>query len=369
MEITVQRESFLKALQVAFGAVQKNQAWPLLNHVLLSIRNQKLFITATDTEIELEGCSDISQLVRDDAITVPARKLLDIVRTLPENTTLTLKTEAKKNRVVLSAGRSQYSLASLPAHEFPKTPEDQFEAHLEITQKELKALLQSTHFAMSQQDVRYYLKGMLFDFTDGLFQVVATDGHRLALTKSAQKFNAATALKVILPRKGVLELLRLLSDSDDLVKIKFGRQHLQMISTDFMLTSKLIDGKFPEVQRVIPKQGDKIALVDRLELKQALIRAAVLCNEKYHGVLLNFSENLLTIHANNPEQEEAKEELVIEYSKTPVEIGFNVNYLLDILNVIPTEQVKFVFSDPHTSVIVEPAVTSESLYVVMPMRV
>lgn len=368
MDIVIQRENLLKALQLVSGAIQKSQALPVLSNVLLAIHQGKLAVTATDTEIELMGYADIDQVNEDRSITVSARKLMEIARSLPEGAKLSIKEDQKKNKILISSQRSQFTLVPLPSSEFPKTADDQYSVRFDLSQKELKRLFQATHFAMAQQDVRYYLKGMLFDVDGELFRVVATDAHRLALVTLPEKISATTNTRVIVPRKGILELLRLLQDADQKASVLLGQHHIRIISDEFLFTSKLIDGKFPDFNRVIPKTCDKVAVINRMEFKQALARAAILCNEKYHGVAVRFQENLLVIQANNPEQEEATEEVEMDYQKATVEIGFNVNYILDVLNAIDSEKIRISLLDSHTSVVIEPAEGGDGLYVVMPMR-
>jgi DNA polymerase-3 subunit beta len=299
-------------------------------------------------------------------VTVPARKLVDICKSLPEGSDIQFALQDSK--VTVKSGRSRFTLSTLPSREFPNV-EDSLGTHqFKIKQGQLKRLIDRTAFAMAQQDVRYYLNGMLWELSGGQLKVVATDGHRLALCTLPEKLNAEGDTQVILPRKGVLELARLLLDEAAEVVIVIGRNHIRATTNDFTFTSKLVDGKFPDYQRVLPRAPNKIVVGSRLELRQAFTRTAILSNEKYRGVRLKLTDNSLDIVANNPEQEEAEEAVPVQYEGDPLEIGFNVSYLLDVLGVLSGEEVKLSLSDPNSSALLEESEEGDSLYVVMPMR-
>jgi DNA polymerase III subunit beta len=368
MEIQIQRETLLKPLLLVSGAVEKRQTLPVLSHVLLRVNGQQLSVTATDLEVELVGQITLNTTVTENEITVPARKFIDICRNLPDEAQLNIALDG--NRLIIKSGRSRFALSTLPASEFPRISDSPTQMEFSITQAELKHLLNSTHFAMAQQDVRYYLNGMLFDLSTQALQVIATDGHRLALSSlaSGSETRQQTTSQVIVPRKGVMELLRLLNNDEEVVKVAIGTSHIHVTGDNFVFTSKLIEGKFPDFNRVIPKDSNKIVTFDRDILKKALARASILCNEKFHGVRIFISENLMKITANNPEQEEAEEEIEINYQGKPLEVGFNVDYLLDVLSVLSPGEIKMSLQDANSSTLLEHAKNSESVYVIMPMR-
>jgi DNA polymerase III subunit beta len=369
MKFSISRDSLVKSLNLVAGVVERRQTLPILANVLIVLEQDHLSLTGTDLEVELVGRVKLASAGDAGEVTVPARKLLDICKSLPEGSVIDFS--AKDNKVSVKSGRSRFTLSTLPAREFPSV-EDSIGTHqLTLRQGQLKRLIDRTGFAMAQQDVRYYLNGMLWelDSKQGL-RVVATDGHRLAMCTMAEKVrvNGEGGTQVILPRKGVLELARLLMDDDADIAIIIGRNHIRAMTDDFTFTSKLVDGKFPDYQRVLPRSPDKIVLGSRLELRQAFTRTAILSNEKYRGVRLKLTRNNLNIVANNPEQEEAEETVSVEYSGEALEIGFNVSYLLDVMAVLSGDQVKLSLADPNSSALLEEAEAGDSLYVVMPMR-
>jgi DNA polymerase-3 subunit beta len=298
--------------------------------------------------------------------TVPARKLLDICRALPEGTEVSLVQDG--GRVLLRSEKIRYSLATLPAEEFPNVEEMREEMKLSLPQNVLKGLIARTHFAMAIADVRYFLIGLLLEVEKGWLRTCATDGHRLALSEITAEVEPLNPIQVIVPRKGVGELLRLLQDSQVPVEIRLGTNHIQVILPDTTFTSKLIDGKFPDYQRVIPQTPMKIATIAREELRKGLGRAAIISNEKFRGVRLHVSEDKVRILAANPEQEEAEEELAAQYQGEPMEIGFNVGYLLDALGAIEEEQVTIGLTNADSSTLIQGLGNESSRYVVMPMR-
>jgi DNA polymerase-3 subunit beta len=260
-------------------------------------------------------------------------------------------------------------VSTLPATDFPNVEDGPSDLQFSCQQRELKRLIERTAFAMAQQDVRYYLNGMLWEVKQDQLRVVATDGHRMAMCTRTLGVNTADTIQSILPRKGVLELSRLMGEVDDLVDITLSANHVRVTSEDYTFTSKLVDGKFPDYERVLPRGGDKIVFGSRNELKQAFSRTAILSNEKYRGVRLLLEDGQLTIVANNPEQEEAEEQLTVDYSGSSLEVGFNVSYLTDVANVIDSDTIKITLSDANSSALLEePVDDGDSLYVVMPMR-
>ncbi len=370
MEIQIKRETLLKPLQAVIGVVERRQTLPILANVLLSIKEQELSMTGTDLEVELQARVDLEQLVQDPIeITVPGRKLMDICRSLPDNANVTILQE--KDRILLRSGRSRFTLTTLPASDFPIVREDADTAtSFTISQGDLRYLIQRTHFAMAQQDVRYYLNGMLLEVNDGMIRTVATDGHRLALNTISAKTKNKSSIQIILPRKGITELLRLLEDDDSEVEVQASSNHVRIQGAHFTFVSKLIDGRFPDYEKVLPRGGDKIITIEKELFKQALSRVSILSNEKFRGVRLQLQKDVLRILANNPEQEEAEEEISLDYPHEDLEIGFNAPYLLDIFNTVDENTVKLTFSGPNSSVLIEGLqADGNSLFVVMPMRI
>ncbi len=365
MKFSTSRESLLKPLQAVIGVVERRQTMPVLANVLLIADNNKLSITATDLEVELVASSPVDSIDIPGEITLPGRKLLDICKALPESAEI--KLSLKGDRVTIQSGRSKFVLSSLPAAEFPVVEDVNAERVLTVSQAAFSRLLEKTHFSMAQQDVRYYLNGLLLETGGGRLRAVATDGHRLALSDIELDGADGASAQVIVPRKGVLELQRLLSGEGE-VEIALGSNHIRVEVGDIRFTSKLIDGRFPDYDRVIPATSAKAVTASKDALRHALQRAAILSNEKYRGVRLEFKKNNIRIQANNPDQEEAEDEVEVEYSGEEMEIGFNVNYLLDALAAVEEENVEIGLVDPSSSCVVRSPNDDKSLYVVMPMR-
>ncbi len=369
MKLNILRETLLTPLQLVIGVVERKQTLPILSNVLLETTDKKLSVTGTDLEVELVGQIDMEKNHTESyRVTLPGRKLMDICRALPENAPVELYRD--KEKIILRSGRSRFTLSTLPAEDFPNVEKHEAHLNFSLPQRELHRLLQRTSFAMAQQDVRYYLNGLLLEIQSGKVRAVATDGHRLATHVVTIDTNAEHRLQIIIPRKGVVELLRLLTDSDEPATVTVGNNHVRVSTNNFVFTSKLIEGRFPDYERVIPKNGDKHIILNAEVLKQGLNRAAILCNEKFKGVRFELRQGLLRLFANNPEQEAAEEEITIDYSKNDLEIGFNVNYLIDILNTVDPGPVKLTFSDSNNSVLFEEVNSphSDSAFVVMPMR-
>lgn len=364
MKFSISRDALLKPLNLVAGVVERRQTLPILSNVLLSLEGNQLSLTGTDLEVELVGRVELAAAGIDGEITVPARKLVDICKSLPDSAEIEFSVDSGK--AMVKAGRSRFTLSTLPASEFPSVEEGAGELTLELPSSVIKRLIDRTGFAMAQQDVRYYLNGMLLELKSGQLRMVATDGHRLALCTASEPVSAGDA-SVIIPRKGILELARLL-EGDDTLRLVIGSNHVRAANRQFTFTSKLVDGKFPEYERVLPKSPDKTVIGDRLELKQAFTRTAILSNEKYRGVRLKLTNDALDITANNPEQEQAEESVAVEYQGDDLEVGFNVSYLLDVLSVLDGEKVRFSLADSASSALMEEAEAGDSLYVVMPMR-
>ena len=366
MHFTIQREALLKPLQLVAGVVERRQTLPVLSNVLLVVEGQQLSLTGTDLEVELVGRVTLEEPAESGEITVPARKLMDICKSLPNDALIDIRIDEQK--LLVKAGRSRFSLSTLPANDFPTVEEGPGSLTFDLVQSKLRRLIERTSFAMAQQDVRYYLNGMLLEVQTGVLRAVATDGHRLAMCSMDAAIEQVERHQVIVPRKGILELARLLTEQDGNVSIVLGQHHVRATTGEFTFTSKLVDGKFPDYERVLPRGGDKLVVADRQGLREAFSRTAILSNEKYRGIRLQLESGLLKIQANNPEQEEAEEEIAVDYNGSALEIGFNVSYLLDVLSVMTTDQVRLILSDANSSALVQEAGNDESSYVVMPMR-
>lgn len=366
MRFSVSRDSLLKPLQLVAGVVERRQTLPVLSNVLIQLDGDRLALTGTDLEVEIVGRIQLEQPGEGGEITVPARKLVDICRSLPDSAVIEFIEDNQK--LVVKSGRSRFTLSTLPANDFPNVEDGPSDLQFSCAQKDIKRLIDRTAFAMAQQDVRYYLNGMLWEVTQGQLRVVATDGHRLAMCTRPMEINSAEKVQAILPRKGVIELARLLGDGDSGADIKLGGSHIRAITPEFTFTSKLVDGKFPDYERVLPKGGNRVVIGVRDELKQAFGRTAILSNEKYRGVRLQLDAGQLTIVANNPEQEEAEETVTVDYTGESMEIGFNVSYLLDVTSVLGSENIKMTLADSNSSALLEEPEIGDSAYVVMPMR-
>lgn len=367
MKFVISRDELLKPLTLVAGVVERRQTLPVLSNILIVVDGDQLSLTGTDLEVELVGRVTLKEPGESGEITVPARKIMDICKTLPEESTIKIQQDGDK--LIIKAGRSRFSLSTLPATDFPNVEEKPQNLEFMIVQDKLRHLIERTSVAMAQQDVRYYLNGMLFEIQSGVLKAVATDGHRLALCQTAADISIGDLQQVIIPRKGILELNRLSSEGEEAVKVVLSSNHIRAITKDFTFTSKLVDGKFPDYSQVIPKDGTKKLVVDREELRQVLSRAAILSNEKYRGVRLIVQDELLQVFANNPEQEEAEESMPIDYQGEQLEIGFNVSYLLDVLTVTDSTNIQVTLSDSNSSALIEEVVDeSDSIYVVMPMR-
>jgi DNA polymerase III subunit beta len=364
MKFSASREQFLGPLQSVIGVVERRQTMPVLSNVLIAARNNKLSITGTDLEVELVAAAEVN-VQQPGEITVPGRKLLDICRALPEKTNITFTTEG--DRVSMRAGKSRFTLSSLPAGEFPVVDEINAQQTLVLSQGDFRRLIDKTQFSMAQQDVRYYLNGLLLETDGKTLRAVATDGHRLALCEASMESKAKTNQQVIVPRKGVLELQRILG-GDGNIELGIGTNHIRAQIGDVRFTSKLIDGRFPEYGRVIPANPTKLVEADRDALRQSLQRTAILSNEKYRGIRLNLKSDVVTIQAHNPEQEEAEDQVEVGYKGEEVEIGFNVNYLLDALAAVDSEKVVLGLTDGNSSCLIRASGTEAAKYVVMPMR-
>lgn len=364
MKFSAAREAVLKPLQTVVGVVERRQTMPILSNVLLAVRGARLAITATDLEVEMVAEGEVDGQ-GDGEITVPGRKLHEICRALPDGAKVELALSGE--RLTVKAGRSRFTLSTLRATDFPTIDQITAKQSLKVGKPELRRLIGKTHFSMAQQDVRYYLNGLLLETERRKLRAVATDGHRLAWSEIELETGANSDEQLIVPRKGVLELVRLL-DGEGLVDMALGANHIRVQFDDVRFTSKLIDGRFPEYSRVIPTDPRNVVKADRDLLRHALQRTAILSNEKYRGVRLELSTNSMVLQANNPEQEEAIETLEVEYAGDALEIGFNVTYLLDAIAAVDSEQVEIGMTDGNSSCLIREPGGQGTKFVVMPMR-
>ncbi|HAK50624.1 MAG TPA: DNA polymerase III subunit beta [Gammaproteobacteria bacterium] len=364
MKFSINRESLLRPLQQVAGVVERRQTLPILSNVLIKVETDQLSLTGTDLEVELIGKVEIANAEVGE-VTVPARKLMDICRQLPEKADIDI--ELQDQRLVVKSGRFKSTLSTLAAQDFPTVETSVDELSIEVNSKAFKNLLDKTGFAMAQQDVRFFLNGMLLEIGQGMVQAVATDGHRLALNSLGVP-EANADKQVILPRKGVLELQRLLQEVDGDVVVTISSNHLRVATNEFALTTKLLDGKFPDYERVIPRDGNRVIHADREELRQALSRTAILSNEKFRAIRVSFTSGTIQLSANNPEQEEAEETVSVDYQGDAVEIGFNVSYLQDVLGVLDSDKVRITVLDANSSALLEEPDNDDAIYVVMPMK-
>ena len=365
MKFTISREVLLQPLSHVVGVVERRQTLPVLANFMLVARDGRLTVTGTDMEVELISSvpADISQ---DGEITIPARKLVDIIKALPDGASI--KFSVSEDKATLTAGRSRFTLATLPASEFPATDQVETLENIVVAEASLKKMMDKTSFAMANQDVRYYLNGLLFDFSGQQLRAIATDGHRLAICDLESSVDISSDRQLIVPRKGVMELSRMLSGDDDEVTLAIGRNHIRLVKGNTTFTSKLIDGRFPDYKAVVPVGADKQMLVDKATFIQALQRAAILSNEKYKGVKLEATGSTIKIIAHNPLHEEAVEEIEAELNFDRLAVGFNVTYLLDALMAIDTEQVSLELKDANSSCLVSAPDSDINRHVVMPLK-
>lgn len=365
MQFSIQREALLKPLQQVVGVVERRQTLPILANVLVKVATARLAVSATDLEVEMIASADVDKS-EDGEVTIPARKLFDIVRALPDGAQIEVK--LKGDRVGVHAGRSRFTLTTLPATEFPTIDGIELVEKVSLPEEVLHDLMEHTAFAMANQDVRYYLNGMLLDLQEHTLRCVATDGHRLAMKETQLQTTVSTRRQIIIPRKGVNELVGLLDSGSGTVELEFGRNHLRVRRGDVTFTTKLIDGRFPDYEAVIPLSADKTAVLKRDVLRGALQRAGILSNEKYRGVRLELSPGKLRIIAHNPEQEEAVEEVEADTQVDELAVGFNVGYLLDALGALHGERARLSLRDAQSSCLVQEADSEQARHVIMPLR-
>lgn len=369
MKFIVSREALISPLVLVANVAERRSTMPILSNVMLAVADQQLVILATDTEVEMLGRVQLIDHFEPGAITVPAKKLLDLVKSLPDENMIEFVLDG--DRMFMKSGRSKFVLSTLPADDFPQSDKKVTEERLSVTlpQGEFKAVLNATAFAIAIQDVRYYLNGMLLEITADRVRTVATDGHRLSLADVPGKSEVTEAVQSILPRKAVQELQRLLEPRADDIRVCLTDKFIRVDNGRIQFTSNLIDGKFPDYRRVVPTQNDLDLIADRALLKATLSRVSILTSEKVRGVRLSLAENLLTVYAIN-DDEQAEESLTVEYAGPELEIGVNVNYVLDVLSTIEGDQVILQFKDNNSSVLIRDFdAPDRGRYVVMPMRI
>jgi len=365
MQFSVQRKDLLASLQAVIGVVERRQTMPILSNILLKAEDDRVVLTATDLELEL--VTECPAVVRSPgSAAVPGRKLLDICRGLPDTAEIELTQEQQQTRI--QSGRSRFTLSTLASQDWPHLDEVEEGQQIALPEGTLKKLLDRTHFAMAHQDVRYYLNGLLLDLRSNRVRCVATDGHRLALSDADVDISLDEPTAAIVPRKAVTELVRLLNSGDAQITLQLSSKHLRLQLPGLMFTTKLIDGRFPDYERVIPDNADRLMHADRDTIRQALTRTAILSNEKFGGVRLALDQHTLRLQAQNVEREEAEDEIQVTYDSDPMEIGFNVNYLLEALGAMTSSEFTLALSGPDSSGLLESVNDKTTRYVVMPMR-
>ncbi len=366
LKIRTTNDKLLGPLQQVTGIVERRHTLPILSNVLITAGEGKVDFLATDLEVQITSTAGLEGNA-EGTVTAGARKLYDILRSLPEDAEVSL--EAKENRMTVRAGKSRFNLQTLAAADFPRMVEAKDASKtLTLPQKALKEALRLVQFAMAVQDIRYYLNGVLFSVDKDTLRVVATDGHRLSFA-SQQLDGDHGQVEAILPRKTVIELIKLLGDGDEPVSLAIGSNQARFSFSGIEIVSKIVEGKFPDYAKVIPTTHKNRVTLDRAQLAQSLNRAAILSNEKIRGVRLVFTKDALSIICTNNEQEEAEEGLAVEYDGDPLDIGFNISYLLDVLNHVDSPTVSMTMGDSNSSALIQMPGREDFKYVVMPMRI
>ncbi|WWO97164.1 MAG: DNA polymerase III subunit beta [Candidatus Dasytiphilus stammeri] len=366
MKFTIQREQLLKPLQQTTRTISNKPLLPIINNILLQVSQGTLWLTSTDLEIEMQTYIKLIQPHKEGGITVPARKLLEICKCLPLNSNIIVTVQ--KQQILLTSGYSKFYLSTLAADNFPHL--DSFDSEIELTIKQniMKYLIESTYFSMARQDVRYYLNGLLLEINGVQLATVATDGHRLAFCKSIVS-KSFSLTSIILPRKTVLEILRLLENNDQLLKLQISKNNIRIYLNHCIITSRIIDGKFPNYHTVLQNNYDKLIIVQADLLKLSLYRASILANERLNGVCLDLQPNMLKITATNMEQEKSEEIVDIDYQGKCLSIIINVKYILDVLKNFNSEKIRILFRDSQSSIKIERVTSnSDNMYVIMPMQ-
>lgn len=355
----------LKPLGYVTGVVERRQTLPVLSNVLIRSDGENLSLTGTDLEVEVVAAVK-PRAVDEGTITVPARKLYDICRALPAGAEIKLEVSGEK--AVLRSGKSRFTLLTLPGADFPNVEVGTWDITFTMAQEQLKRLLERTQFCMAHQDVRYYLNGLLLELGEDRLRAVATDGHRMGLSEVKLSAGETAERQAIVPRKGALEVGRFLAAIQETTEVRLSPNHIRVSVEDITLTSKLVDGRFPDYTQVISPSYQQVMRIGRAALGEALGRVAILANEKYHGARFTLQSDLLVVTAHNAEQEEAKEEIAASYGGKEIEIGFNVNYFIDAVNALEGEEIELGVNDPNSSCVLQSPGSSGTRYIVMPMR-
>ncbi|MDD5034162.1 MAG: DNA polymerase III subunit beta [Methylococcaceae bacterium] len=365
MKFTTSRENLLTPLQQVVGVIERRQTLPILSNVLIRLADDRLEFTGTDLEVQLVTHST-ADTGEDGAITVPARKLLDICRLLPDGSTVSV--DCREDKLAIHSGRSRFSLSTLPAENYPAFDSNEPDVELNLSAPILKKAMEKTLFAMAQQDVRYYLNGLLLDVDRRRLRTVSSDGHRLAVYEEALENPELEPRQVIIPRKGVLELYRLLDDHEEPIILQIASNNIRLFQKSLSFSAKLIEGRYPDVQRVMPRDITKIIHLDREAFRSALTRVAILSNDKIKGISLDVKGGLMSLQAQNPEHEEAEEELEVRLEGEGLAVGFNASYLLDAINNVDSSEVKLSFTDAANSCLIEDTENPNFKFIVMPMK-
>ena len=367
MKFTTEKNEIVDALQMGASIAERRQTIPILANLRIVARDGKVEITATDLEIQIKTLTEVKKVVEEGEITVSARKMSELCRSLPDNEALEF--DLNNGKLTVSSKNFHADFATISALDFPELESKEETNSLSISSSALQRLLNKTAFCMASQDVRYYLNGLLVEYKGGEVNAVATDGHRLALaTSPLDKTITVDGERQILPRKAVLELSKILRQENEDIKITFGNSSLSIQDENLDFSTKLIDGKFPDYEKVLPSGDPNSLEVSKESLQSALSRASVLSNEKYRGVRFALDKNTLKLTANNPEKESAEELLDVNYNGNPMEIGFNIGYLLDVLGTIETDNVELNFYGEESSCLIREPGNQAEVYVIMPMR-
>ncbi|GMR20450.1 MAG: DNA polymerase III subunit beta [Gammaproteobacteria bacterium] len=365
MKLSIKREQLLKPLSHVASVVERRQTLPILSNILFSVSDDEIKLTGTDLEVEVLAFMERGESENGE-ITLPARKMLDICRALPAGADIVLKVEGE--RAVMKSGRSRFTLLTMPAADFPNLETSDWDLEIELSQNNIKRLFEKTQFCMAQQDVRYYLNGLMLEFSGKLMRAVATDGHRMAISDLEMEKDSTVEKQIIVPRKGVVELVRSLEDNEDKITLQVSTNHIRARLPGMVFTTKLIDGRFPDYKKVIPEKQTKRININKEVFRDALSRAAILSNEKYRGIRFSIKPENMIISAHNPEQEEAQEEIAIEYIGEEMEIGFNSSYIIDAVDALDSECVEFALENSNSSGTLRKPGEDKTSYVVMPMR-
>ncbi|MCX7545385.1 DNA polymerase III subunit beta [Marinicella gelatinilytica] len=366
MLFKIQREQLLAPLNQICGVVEKKGTLPILSHVLFSINEDELRLTTSDLEVEMNSFTSVDTEFQGE-MTLPAQKLLEICKSLPDGSIMEFSLD--DNHCVIKSGDSRFSLSTLPANDYPLLEDVETFETVTIHSTHLSRMLKQTIFCMASHDVRYFLNGLLFEILNDKIRCVSADGHRLALSETDYVNQAGISKQILIPRKGVMELNKMIRDVDQDIAIHLGKNHVSIEVEGTQMTSKLIDGKFPDYQTVIPLDMENDFIADKVQLERALRRVAILSNEQYKGVKFKISTNHLQILGHNPDQEQAEDSIEVQTSITDMETAFNVGYLLDAINVIESDQVQFSFKDPLSSCLIKHPDRLDCRLVVMPLRI